>query len=384
MNSLIARVSVLVLVGVSLRFSAEAQSNTSKKDTNKVIVVVAPQTGSRPVKRNIAPTTSERAGAYNYGDTVTGTPVRTTSSYNTAPSTSERSGYPSYMDQNYQPPQRSQSNVAVGVNGIATPPVTSPTPVPVSSSGHARTTIAHKQKKPAVTSSQPASPYAAPSDNSLPGTDATPIPVTPDNTTHNVTGTSGLTPANTPYMPPAGDTSPVNTAPYDAAQKQTVTIKHDTIYIRKTDTVKIKDDTKQPRHNQILFGEVGGAGLSLSLNYDMRITSARNGLGFRIGAGYYGNGGNTVFSIPFQVNYLVGTDTHFIEIGGGTTFINSTGDNKGKTFIFDRVTGLAGTATLGYRYQPIDHKLNFRLDFVPIFYYEGVILAGGISVGYNF
>lgn len=134
-----------------------------------------------------------------------------------------------------------------------------------------------------------------------------------------------------------------------------------------------------------LYAEVGGPGLAISLNYDARFTGERKGLGFRAGAGYFSDSyGNTIFSIPLQINYLLTRDeNNFIELGGGTTFLNTTGNNKGKTFLFDKVTGFAGTATIGYRYQPVDHKLNFRIDFVPIFYGDGIIWAGGLSIGYN-
>jgi hypothetical protein len=135
---------------------------------------------------------------------------------------------------------------------------------------------------------------------------------------------------------------------------------------------------------QSAFFEVGGPGLALTLNYDMRFGHKRNGWGFRAGAGYFATDGNAVFSVPLQINYLFGTGRSLIEVGGGTTFLNSRGNSNGKTFVFDKITGFIGTATIGYRYQPEERGINLRIGFVPIFYDEGIIAAGGISVGYTF
>jgi len=157
--------------------------------------------------------------------------------------------------------------------------------------------------------------------------------------------------------------------------------KRDTVFITKTDTILIST----PKHtsNRILFLELGGPGLAISLNYDQRFSGGKEGWGYRVGMGYFGDGGNTVFTIPLQVNYLIGSNGKYFEFGGGTTFLNTTGDNTGKTFIFDRITGFIGTATIGVRYEP-EKSLNFRLGFVPIFSNDEIIYAGGFSVGYTF
>jgi hypothetical protein len=158
-------------------------------------------------------------------------------------------------------------------------------------------------------------------------------------------------------------------------------IKKDTVYVHRRDTIYLPP--KKHTSNKILFAEIGGPGLAISLNYDQRFSNQKDGWGYRVGMGYFGDGGNTVFTVPLQINYLVGSKGKYFEFGGGTTFLNSTGDNTGKTFIFDRVTGFIGTATIGVRYEP-EKSLNFRIGFVPIFSDEGVIYAGGFSVGYTF
>jgi hypothetical protein len=131
--------------------------------------------------------------------------------------------------------------------------------------------------------------------------------------------------------------------------------------------------------------EVGGAGLAISGNYDARFHNQRDGWGFRVGGGFFSSGGNTVFTVPFQINYLTGEHSMHMELGAGTTFLNSTGTNIGNSkWEFDKITGFIATATVGFRYQPEHKGLNFRIAFVPILYDEGLIPAGGVSIGYTF
>ena len=144
-------------------------------------------------------------------------------------------------------------------------------------------------------------------------------------------------------------------------------------------------EAKKP---QSVFLEVGGPGLALTVNYDTRFGNRRDGWGYRAGAGYYNTGSNSVFSVPLQVNYLKGFSktggSSFAEFGAGTTFVYSKGSTNGTYFQFDNVTGFIGTATIGYRYQQDNGGINFRIAFVPILYDEGLIAAGGVSIGYTF
>ncbi|HZX58051.1 MAG TPA: hypothetical protein VFE54_04975 [Mucilaginibacter sp.] len=89
--------------------------------------------------------------------------------------------------------------------------------------------------------------------------------------------------------------------------------------------------------------------------------------------------------MPFQLNYLIGEHSSMLEVGVGTTFLNSKGTNVGNSkWQFDNITGFVGTASIGYRYQPEHKGINFRLAFVPILYDEGIIPAGAVSIGYTF
>lgn len=148
----------------------------------------------------------------------------------------------------------------------------------------------------------------------------------------------------------------------------------------------VKRDTVAPvaTRPRTVFLELGGPGLALTVNYDTRFGQTSDKWGYRIGAGYYNTGANWVATVPLQLNYLYGKGSSFLEVGAGTTFVRSEGSTRGATFEFDNITGFIGTATLGYRYQQENGGINFRIAFVPILYDQGLIAAGGLSVGYTF
>lgn len=167
--------------------------------------------------------------------------------------------------------------------------------------------------------------------------------------------------------------------------KKDTTVKSDTSKMKKDTSLMVTDTAAHGVKAVAAYIEVGGAGLAISGNYDARFHDQRDGWGYRVGAGYFASGGNTVFTVPFQINYLTGEHSMHIELGAGTTFLNSTGTNIGTSkWEFDKVTGFIATATIGFRYQPEQKGLNFRIAFVPILYDEGLIPAGGVSIGYTF
>jgi hypothetical protein len=218
-------------------------------------------------------------------------------------------------------------------------------------------------------------------------TEVTPTEVTPTTKTSNTTADTSI--KTDVATNPKADSALAKKADTTLAKKVDTALvkKVDTALVKKSDTTAMAKDTStavQEIKAQSVFLEVGGPGLAISGNYDTRFAKQRNGWGYRIGAGYFGSGGNTVFTIPFQINYLYGEHSSLIELGAGTTFLNSTGDNKGSYWEFDKITGFIATATIGYRYQPAGSGLTFRIAFVPILYDEGILPIGGISVGYTF
>ncbi|HEX3387257.1 MAG TPA: hypothetical protein VHS53_18790 [Mucilaginibacter sp.] len=212
------------------------------------------------------------------------------------------------------------------------------------------------------------------------------------NNNGNNTAATEIKKADTAQQAASGSTPATKTDSTFKAGNDTTKAKKDTT-IKKSDTTNMKKDTALMVTDTASQGvkavagyiEVGGAGLAISGNYDARFHNQRDGWGFRVGGGFFSSGGNTVFTVPFQINYLTGEHSMHIELGAGTTFMNSTGTNIGNSkWEFDKITGFIATATVGFRYQPEHKGLNFRIAFVPILYDEGIIPAGGVSIGYTF
>jgi hypothetical protein len=135
-----------------------------------------------------------------------------------------------------------------------------------------------------------------------------------------------------------------------------------------------------------IFLELGGNGVFYSVNYDTRFADKPNGLGMKIGgAVMYGN--DAGYFVPASLNYLIGKQKHFLEIGSGGVGIfykNSAGNATQRVF---------PTATLVYRYQPIERGFLFRIGLAPVFapqennsYLSAKIfwLLPGVSLGYKF
>lgn len=141
----------------------------------------------------------------------------------------------------------------------------------------------------------------------------------------------------------------------------------------------------QIKSNSLYFEAFGNGGL-YSLNYDRLFTE---NLGGRIGFTYLPSM-DFIFSsvedlivVPLVVNYLSGENSK-LELGAGIIFVSV---NNIGFFGFKSGKGssaVAGTAVVGYRYQPKDGGFLFRIGLTPFFSGNGAALSGGISIGVTF
>jgi hypothetical protein len=135
---------------------------------------------------------------------------------------------------------------------------------------------------------------------------------------------------------------------------------------------------------QNIFVELGGQGVLFTANYDSRFSNKRDGLGGRVGLGYISEGGYRATTVPVSLNYLLGKDKHFFEIGLGTTLF-ITGENNESFTFNDSNSAFVGTMSFSYRLQPIDHGFSFRAGLTPIFNKDFFIpYYAGLSIGYSF
>lgn len=151
-----------------------------------------------------------------------------------------------------------------------------------------------------------------------------------------------------------------------------------------------------------VYAEVLGNGMLYSCNYERLFTES---FGVRIGASYFEPENVPIVTFPLMANYLIGSGSSKLELGLGicVLLLPEKVSLSFMTAVDEQLKGnsVLGTATVGYRYQPADGGLVFRVGFTPLFgvfarekstslyleEYEDVFgfrVLGGVSVGYAF
>lgn len=134
---------------------------------------------------------------------------------------------------------------------------------------------------------------------------------------------------------------------------------------------------------QVIYGEFGGSGPLLSINYDFRFTKSQKGLGMRLGLGFFRLYSGGVSSVPVAINHLAGKAPNYFESSIGVTYATLT---EGDGFL----RGSGGSFLvpgIGYRYQPENNGFFGRIAISPLIVMEegGVWIPwGGIGLGYKF
>jgi len=160
-------------------------------------------------------------------------------------------------------------------------------------------------------------------------------------------------------------------------------------------TNKVYAQVDSLTRRKAVFVELLGNGVLFSANFDMRFVKGKDGsIGFRAGLGDFflnAHSGNVDvivngITFPMEVNYLLGKSRHFLETGIGITpyYIKTK-----LTFSDYRFNGkglnLMSFLNIGYRYQPLNKGLMFRVNWNPLITYDGLFFKWfGLSLGYVF
>jgi hypothetical protein len=161
------------------------------------------------------------------------------------------------------------------------------------------------------------------------------------------------------------------------------------ILFAQKDTVRLREISRNEKNvvtdrpPQAVYFLIGGSGPLLSVNYDRRFLKRVNGPGFAVGVGFFGESGISIFSIPVSLNYLIGRNSHFLEIAGGTTFISAAATDFFDTEN-DKASGFIFHINAGYRYQPTRGGFFFRGGVSPLFYQGEYATSYYIGFGHNF
>ena len=160
-------------------------------------------------------------------------------------------------------------------------------------------------------------------------------------------------------------------------------ISQDTIHLKHSSTSFTQKFIVTDRPPQAFFAEVYGRAGIFSVNYDRRFSNRLDGFGFTVGAGYFSIAGLSLVSVPVTINYLLGNNGKYLELGGGATYFNARindeddASNGGHTFV--------GTLTIGYRSQPMKGGFMFRAGINPFFFRNTFIPYWPyVSFGINF
>jgi hypothetical protein len=166
--------------------------------------------------------------------------------------------------------------------------------------------------------------------------------------------------------------------------QDTIHLKHtpDTIHLKRS----VNDIIITDRPPQAVFAELFGRSIDFSLNYDRRFSNRVDGWGFSVGLGDVSDDNidsRNYFSIPVSVNYLVGKNGKYLEVGGGLTYFNANiTDGAGAN---GEGNSVVGTFTVGYRNQPVKGGFMFRAGINPMIFSNNFVpFLPYVSFGYDF
>ncbi len=153
------------------------------------------------------------------------------------------------------------------------------------------------------------------------------------------------------------------------------------LFDKKPASVQYPEHTTKARS---VFIEYGGPSTHLSINFDTRFKEKRNGWGLRVGAGYLPNDSERQFSLPIQINYLLGRKRHLFETGAGATYFytNIAGSYWGVNS--NEGGSVFATLSAGYRYQPLKRGITARAGANALAGYFLPIIIPHVSIGYVF
>ena len=131
--------------------------------------------------------------------------------------------------------------------------------------------------------------------------------------------------------------------------------------------------------------ELGGNGIIPTVNYERQFRDTWHWrVGFSVVSGEDSDGDSDVtYVLPVMVGRINNPNgNHHLETAAGLLFV--TGDSQD---LFDEedeeINNVAGTVTIGYRYQKPGRGFVFRAGLTPIFDTSDILPWAGVSFGYR-
>ena len=142
---------------------------------------------------------------------------------------------------------------------------------------------------------------------------------------------------------------------------------------------------------KLFYTELGGPGVIMSANYDMRFDSnSRLGFGFRVGVGFISRNEydinaqriRTFYSFPVGLNYVFGNQkcAKTFEVGAGLTLLPP--QTSLYNYYENEESNAAGFLTFMYRNMPIDGGFSWRIGLTPLILKSGNLYPmGAFGIG---
>jgi hypothetical protein len=130
-----------------------------------------------------------------------------------------------------------------------------------------------------------------------------------------------------------------------------------------------------------VYGEIGGNGLGLSVNYERQM-QGKPGLGLLIGIGLSGNKPSIISGAKYLID--LGNHKSFFETGFGITLADREYMGaKRNNLTNENPYTPAYIPSVGYRHHT-KYGLMWRVNYTPVFSkYNSILLYPGISVGWR-
>ncbi len=120
-----------------------------------------------------------------------------------------------------------------------------------------------------------------------------------------------------------------------------------------------------------VYAEILGAGVFYSVNYERFISddvTVRMGVSSFSLRSNSGKDHSNIVIVPIVANYLLGHGNSRVEIGAGIDYVSDHGISLGdisRSYSQHSSSGIIFIGSFGYRYQPSDGGMHFRLFATP-------------------
>lgn len=142
--------------------------------------------------------------------------------------------------------------------------------------------------------------------------------------------------------------------------------------------------SQESSRHQAAYLEGFGSGIVFSFNYESRFKPKPDGFGYRAGLGLTGINGVRVITVPLGINYLLGKEKNFFELGMGVTFVGLTDTqlvSTNSSSLPDAGT-VNGFFNIGYR-RVFGSGLMLKAGISPIFTPDEITLFWPL-IGFGF